>query len=115
MVRIFEITELQKKKKELIARSDIHRQTLALEATNIKLSLELLKKQLRVLRMIYRVLGLAVPVGGLLFGHKEPERKVSFISKFLSGFDLARRIKSFFSRNQADEPAAEEAEGPSRF
>jgi hypothetical protein len=115
MVRIFEVKDLQQKKKELIARSDIHRQTLAREATNIKLSLELLKKRLRVLRTIYRVLGLAVPVGGLLFGHKEPERKASFISKFLSGFDLARRIKSFFNRNKADKPAAEQADEPSRF
>ena len=115
MVRILKIKELQEKKKELLTRSEIHRQTLALEMTNVKLSLALLKKRMRVLKTLYRVFGIAVPVGGLLFGHKKQERKPGFISKLLSGFNLASRIKSLFGGGKAVEHDGEEAEESSRF
>jgi hypothetical protein len=109
MVRILKINELQEKKKDLLTRSEIHRQTLALEMTNVKLSMALLKKRMRVLKTLYRVFGVAVPIGGLLFGHKQTERKQGFISKLLSGFNLASRIKSMFGGGKAEEHAAEDS------
>jgi hypothetical protein len=115
MVRILEVKELGTKKQELRARSEIYRQTLALEAANVKLSLVLLKKELRVLRTAYRLVGWAVPISGLLFGHKKRESKSGLLSRFLAGFNLATRIKALFHRDAKEEPAAEEADGTHRF
>jgi hypothetical protein len=111
MVRILKVKELQDKKRELLARSEIHRQTLALEVSNVKMSLTLLKKRLRILKTAYRLLGIAVPIGGLLFGHKEPDRKKGFLSKLLSGLNVFSRVRSFFNgakTGHAPEPEAED-------
>jgi hypothetical protein len=116
MVRILKIKELGEKKRELLARSEIHRQTLTLEMANVKLSFNLLKKRLHVLKTIYRLLGFAVPVGGLLFGHgKEPAKKRGFLSRLLSGFNLANRIKSFFNSGKAESHGHEEPGEVPRF
>lgn len=115
MVRILKVRDLQEKKKELLTRSEIHRQTLALEVTNVQLSINLLKKRMRVLKTLYRVFGIAVPLGGLLFGHKKQERKQGLISRFLSGFNLASRVKSFFGGGKTAEHDGEETEESSRF
>jgi hypothetical protein len=115
MVRILKVNELREKKSELLARSEIHRQTLTLEITNVKLGLSLIKKRMRVLKTLYRFLGFAVPIGGLLFGHKQQERKRGFLSKLMSGFNLATRIRSLFGGGKAAHNAPEEAEESARF
>jgi hypothetical protein len=114
MVRILKVNGLAEKKQELRARSEIHRQTLRLEVANVKLGLTLLKKRMRVLKTVYRVFGWAVPIGGLIFGHKDKEgqRKTSFLSRLMSGFNLASGIKSMFSGGKAER---HEAEDSSRF
>jgi len=113
MVRILKVTELADKKKELLARSEIHRQTLALEVTNVKLGWALLKKRMLVLKTVYRMFGWAVPVGTILFGHKKKERQRSgFLSKLLSGFNLATKIKSMFGGSHAGEHKEETEEAP---
>ena len=111
MVRILKVTELAEKKKELLARSEIHRQTLALEVTNVKLGWALLKKRMGVLKTAYRMFSWAVPVGAILFGQKKKEKQRSgFLSKLLSGFNLATKIKSMFGGVKMPEHEAEEAE-----
>ena len=115
MVRILEVKELAKKKKELTARSEIYRQTLVLEATNIKLSVSLLKKRMRALKVVYRLLGWSVPVSGLLFGAKNESPKQGLIAQFLTGFSLASRIKSLFSWGKTAEPQPDEAKESSRI
>lgn len=115
MVRILEVRELEQRKRELCARSEIYRQTLALEAANIKLSVGLMRKQMRGLRTIYRLLGWALPIGGLLAGRKQRSFKQGFLGRFLAGFNLANRIKSLFTRAAEPEPAAERADGTHKF
>jgi|HubBroStandDraft_6_1064221.scaffolds.fasta_scaffold388591_2 hypothetical protein len=117
MVRILEIKELAEKKKELVARSEIHRQTLALEVTNLKLGVALVKKRMHGLRAVYRILGWTVPIGGLVFGRKQKSGGAGFISQFLSGFNLASRLKSLFGGHKAEEPESqtEEAKKQARF
>ena len=112
MVRILKVAELAEKKKELLARSEIHRQTLALEVTNVKLSWALLKKRLRVTKTLYRMFGWAIPIGTVLFGHKKKEKRRTggFLSQLLSGFNLATKIKSMFSGGHSPEHEAEETE-----
>lgn len=115
MVRILEVKELQKKKLALLARSEIHRQTLGLEVTNIKLSLALVKKQLRTMKIFYRLFGWAVPIGGLVFGQKQKEKKSGFLARLLSGFNLARRLRALISGFKPEQADVEEASEPSRF
>lgn len=118
MVRIIKVTELQARKKELRARSEIYRQTLALEVTNVRMSVALLKKRLRGVKSIFRAFGWAVPIGGLLFGRKrtEPEgkRKGGFLTQLLAGLNLATRIKAMFKGEKTTEPEAEEVENAPR-
>jgi len=111
MYRIFQVADLAQKKKELRVKSEIHRQTLMLELTNLRIGLALVRKRMRVLRTVARVLGLAAPVGGLIFGRKEKGRKRGFLSNFLTGFSLASRLKALFggvstAEHDAEEPAA---------
>jgi hypothetical protein len=114
MVRILEVEDLGEKKKELLARSEIYRQTLALEAANVRLSVNLLKKRMRVVKTVYRLLGWAVPVSGLVFGHKEKEGKAGLLGRFLAGFDLASKIKDLFGAGGKTEPEEEQATEPKR-
>jgi hypothetical protein len=111
MVRILKVTELAEKKKELLARSELHRQTLTLEVTNVKLAWALLKKRMRVLKTVYRMISWAVPVGAILFGQKKKERRRSgFLSQLLSGFNLATKIKSLFGGGKVPDYETEETE-----
>jgi hypothetical protein len=115
MVRILEVKELETKKKQLVTRSEIHRQTLALEATNIKLALALVRKRMRVAKTLYRLFGWAMPIGGLVFGQKQKEKKIGFLARLLSGFNLARRIKSLISSFRTGQEEEEEAHDSTRI
>jgi len=77
MVRILKVKDLEDRKRFLIARSEMYRQTLRLETANIKYSLALLKRKLDFLKTTFRVLGGAAPLAGplLLDG---PIRRGSF-------------------------------------
>jgi hypothetical protein len=112
MVRILKVKELQDKKRELLARSELYRQTLTLEVTNVKLGWALLKKRMRVLKTVYRMVGWAVPISAVLFGQKKKERRRrgGFLSQLLSGFNLAAKIKSMFGGGRAHEHEAAEVE-----
>jgi hypothetical protein len=113
MVRILKVKELHRKKKELLVRSEILRETLALEVTNVRLGVALLKKRMRILKTVYRLFGVVVPIGGLLVGRKrKAERKSSFFSQLLSGFNLASRLKALFSGEKEELEPEEKAEMP---
>ncbi len=119
MVRILKVKELQDRKRELRARSEIYRQTLALEVTNVRLSVALLKKQMRGLKTVTRLFGLVVPVSGLIFGRrKKAEGKSGFLTQLLSGLNLATQLKKLFGGEKAVEPEPglepEEAGTPAR-
>jgi hypothetical protein len=119
MVRILKVDGLQERKKELRARSEIYRQTLVLEVTNVRMSVALLKKRFSGIKSVYRMFGWAVPVGGLLFGAKreaEGHGKSGFLTQLLSGLNLAGKIKSIFQKFKgAGHAEEEEPEGSPRL
>jgi hypothetical protein len=76
MVRIFKVKELEEQKRELLARSEMYRQTLKLEVANIKFSASLLKHRYSRFRNASRLMALMVPIAGLfLFRRPAPPQE----------------------------------------
>jgi hypothetical protein len=67
MVRILKVEELEEQRRELLARSEMYRQTMKLQVANIKYSAALYKRRFSLVRTSSRLLGLAVPLVSYLF------------------------------------------------
>ncbi|MDB6017635.1 MAG: hypothetical protein JWR19_2124 [Pedosphaera sp.] len=97
MVRILKVKDLEERKRFLIARSEMYRQTLRLEAANIKYSLALLKRKLHFLKTTFRLVGGVAPLAALLFARKQARKKKrgGFLSRLLlqSGLGLLGRLR----------------------
>jgi len=109
MVRILKVKDLEEQRRLLLARSEMHRQTLKLELANIKYSTALLQRKFNVLRTSSRLLGLAVPLAGLfLFRRrsKPADTGNGLLSKLFTGFKLFGHLKPFFRglHRERDEP-----------
>lgn len=95
MVRILKVRDLEERKRMLLARSEMYRQTLKLEVANIKFSAALLNRKLKLLRTASRLLGLAVPLAGMYFFRRKPEssnvtnnERNGILSRLIYGFKL---------------------------
>ncbi len=98
MVRILKVKELEERKRQLLARSEMHRQTLTLEVANIKFSAALHKRRFKLLLKSSRWLGLVLPLAGLLLFRRRPhpsKTENGFISKLLSGLKLFGQLRPF--------------------
>jgi hypothetical protein len=104
MVRILKVSkELEERKRQLLARSEVYRQTLKLEVANIRYSTALLKRKFSFLRTSSRLLGLAVPLAGLLLFRRRAKPANTgngFLAKLLSGFNLFKQLRPFFQAVQ---------------
>jgi hypothetical protein len=119
MVRILKVKELEERKKSLLVRSEIYRQTLKLEMANAEYSAALVKKRFHTLRRSCRLIAAAVPLAALLLAQKRLRRK-GFLSHALSGLRFFNRIASFLgeirSRWSPGQPReTSEPAGTSRF
>jgi hypothetical protein len=101
MVRILKVKELDDRKKALLARSEMHRQTMKLEIANVRFSLALMKKKLKVVRAGSMVAGALLPVvGGLFWARKRTQEKEKtkarpkggLLPKLFSGLKLLRQV-----------------------
>src|ERR1700756_228047 len=99
MVRLLKVKELEDRKRFLIAQSEMYRQTLKLEAANIKFSAALHKRRLKSPKSILMLLGLvAAPAAGFMFFRRQkpkppPELKQGgLLPKLIMGLQLARRF-----------------------
>jgi hypothetical protein len=96
MVRILKVKALEDRKKLLLTKSEMYRQTMKLEIANVRFSAALMKKRLKILRTGSIALGAALPlVGGLLWARKRsPEKKQSrgIFPKIVSGLKLLRKF-----------------------
>jgi|SRR5579859_61101 len=119
MVRILKVKELEERKKYLLVRSEIYRQTLKLEIANAEYSAALVKKRFQTYRRYGRLIAAVVPLAALLLARK-PLRRKDLLSHALSGFRFFNRIASFLreirSRRSPGQPAeTSEPAGTSRF
>jgi hypothetical protein len=113
------VKELEERKKSLLVRSEIHRQTLKLEIANVEYSAALVKKRFHTLRRSFGLIGAAVPLAVLLLARKQARQK-GFFSHALSGLTFFNRITSFLreirSRRSPGQPGeTSEPAGTNRF
>src|ERR1051325_3926387 len=89
---------LAQKKRELLVRSEMYRQTMRLELNQVQASLSWVPRSLKIVRTIAPLLVLAAPLAGFFFAKKkfrvpfaEPVRpaiKKSLLAKALFGWEL---------------------------
>ena len=98
MVRILKVKELEERKRLLLARSEMYRQTLTLGGGEHKVLRGLHKRRFNLLLKSSRWLGLAAALAGLFFFRRRPtpsKTRNGFISKLLSGPETLRPAKAF--------------------
>lgn len=91
MVRILKVKELEEQKRELLARSEMYRQTMKLQAANIKYSAALYKRRFSLVRTSSRLLGLVVPLVSYFF-FRHPAQPAKTGKGLLAG--LASGVKA---------------------
>jgi hypothetical protein len=96
MVRLLKVKELEARKRFLLAKSEMYRQTLTLEIANVKFSAALQRRRLKARLGRFLLLGSVFPLAGLFFAWKRPKPVVAaargFLPKLLSGLKLAGKF-----------------------
>jgi len=96
MVRILKVNGLEERKRLLLMRSEMHRQTLKLEAANIKYSAALFRRKFKLVRAFSRLLGVGVPLAGLFFFRRRPKPVKTgngIVSKLFSGIKFLGQLR----------------------
>jgi len=100
MVRIFKVRQLEERRRLLVARSEMYRQTLKLEIANIKFAAALLRRKYKFLRISSRSLWAIAPLLGFLLGRRRHESKQKEgrggLFKLLSAVKLLGRLGPLF-------------------
>jgi len=94
------ISETEERKRELLNRSEIHRQAMTLEFAEIKTATAWVPKSVKIARSIYPVVLLVAPLLGYTFARKRvrplPPRSAGSRGLFasaLAGYKLFRSVK----------------------
>jgi hypothetical protein len=100
-----EITSLDEYKRELLARSEVYRQTLALQRAELQSSFAWVPRSVGTVRSILPLLAVAAPIAGFFFARKkftasprlrkdpEPPVKKGLFATALMGFQLYNRVR----------------------
>ena len=97
-----ESLSLADRKRELIIRSEMYRQSLEANLSDIKESIAWVPRVLRRVRSIYPVFVLALPLLGVavrgrgLLRKRPPPRKKSLLTKAATGIKIFRTVKPFW-------------------
>ena len=91
------MTQLEIRKRELLARSEIYRQALAAEMASLQSATAWISRTLHYARLVAPVLALVIPAAGWAFrGRKkatQPPRRKGLLSKVVAGYHIAREVK----------------------
>ena len=90
------VNELAERKRQLLARSEIYRQSISIEVDQIRRTTAWIPRTIHVARVVAPLLMFAVPLAGALFGRKRTTRKRALggiASNVLAGVRLFRWIK----------------------
>jgi hypothetical protein len=98
MVRIIGIDHLEQRRKLLQARSEIHRQTLALEIASLRFKAARAKRNFGSFKTVFHFLGLAVPVATFFLDRRRSKTngRDGMLSRLFSGLKVAGGLASFF-------------------
>jgi hypothetical protein len=112
-----EIASLEEYKRELLARSEVHRQNLALHTKELQSSFAWVPRTVGAARSIAPILAVAAPIAGFFFARKkmadrpapknlsQPRARKGFLATALMGFQLYNRVRpiltAFTSQRQA--------------
>jgi hypothetical protein len=92
------MNELQARKRELLARSDIFRRALVAECAQLESSAAWISRTWHYVRLVGPILAVSAPIAGWAFGSrskpgKTPPPKRNLLGRMLAGYRLARQIK----------------------
>jgi hypothetical protein len=107
MLRLLEISDLTKRKRMLVAQSDVHRQTMRLQVAVAQETFAHFKKRFTVFGMSSAAVGLGASLAGFFFKKRAEEGKRGIIAKVLSGVSFFSQIKSFINRFKTPPDKAE--------
>ena len=91
--------ELERRKQQLLARSQVSRQNLANALTELKTATAWIPHTVQVVRAASPVLLMALPLIGYLFARKgripqaEPKRRPGMLASALAGYKFYRQMK----------------------
>jgi hypothetical protein len=92
MARIFEIAELEARKRALASESEVYRETLGLEIRNVRLSVDAFKRRFFGVRKLAGLLPFAAPVAGIWFGKRQSGSRSGLWRTALLAWQLYRRL-----------------------
>jgi hypothetical protein len=106
MVRILKVKDLEDHKRFILAKSEMHRQTMKLEIANLRFSTALLKKRLKFFRSASLLLGTAAPLAGLIMARKRAKQtqRGGFIGKLFAAVQLLGHLKPILGSIAAGRP-----------
>src|SRR5947209_8782855 len=110
MVRILKVKELEHRKRFLLAKSEVFRQTLTLEIANVKFSTALLKRKLKSRRTLFLVLASSLPLAGFFFARSKAKKVGGFLPRLLSGLKLFNQFAPVLKKFRSAKGRAGERE-----
>ena len=117
MVRILRVTELQERRRALVAQSDIHRRAMMLELANARYSVGLWKRRWTRLRNL-GVWAAAAASAATLFSTSSKERTTSangLLGRLLQGFRMGIGLMAIIRKFKSAESGEPEAEETAEF
>lgn len=91
-------SNLQERKRQLLAESEFYRQTLVADCARLNAATSWISSALRMARLVTPVIAMAVPVAGFLFGSRRkrvpvaPPKK-NLLGKVIAGYKIARQVR----------------------
>ncbi len=93
------MNNLAEHKKELLARSEYYRQSMAVELQNIRAATAWVPRTIQLFRMASPLLVVAAPALGMLLGRRSHEKAAAprkhMLGRILAGVQAFRRVKGF--------------------
>jgi len=100
MVRFLKVKHFEDQRRELVARSEIHRRMLQLEMANVKYSAVLLKQRFGFMRLFRKAWRFAAPLAGGFLARKQGKagNAAGFFGAVMSGVKMAGELLPLFKK-----------------
>ena len=112
MVRFLKVKELEERRRLLVTRSELYRQTLRLEIAGLKFAAAEFKERFSIFNSVRRMLGVGASVAALFRRQTGPGKGGGFISRLFSGLNFAAEFMPFLKNFVRSSPEAEKPDDP---